>query len=438
MESTQYKKSGRCWLLLIGCCIMCGIGFGVPMTTMSTFMGPMIKALGASATEVTLYFTFVTFASIPAVIVGPRLLAKNAGAVVATCGVVVGLAFCVLALLPSVPMIWGAAVIVGLFYPLASTLSTPILVANWFHKSSGLFMGIAMAFTGVGSAVLVPIMAGVIANAGWQNALLGLGVAYAIVIAVTGVLIIRFDPLKMGILPYGATEADVQKASSGANAAMGNGLPGVCYKDIFKMPAFYILSVCLLVCGFVSIINQQINTISQLSGFAIGTAALAVSFMSLGNVVGKLMLGAIKDKTTGAVSGLVGAVFMIAGMCLFLLAISGMNEMYLLAGGVVCGLGSCLGTMACPLYALDTFGPREYGTILGTVSVFVTLGNAFGSPIVSSFYDASGSYEGALIILIVCTAIMVPLGFAAVKLGQAKWKKKEETTNASSAEVNAG
>lgn len=418
MGNAELKESKRCWAVLVGCCIMCGIGFGIPMTTMSSFMGPMIKSLGASATEVTLYFTCVTFASIPAVIIGPRILKKNAGATVAVCGVVVGLAFVVLSLAPSVQMIWVVGVVVGLFYPLASTLSVPIIIANWFKKASGLIMGIAMAFTGVGSAILVPIVANIIAGAGWQTTMLGMGAAYAVAVALTGALLVRFAPEPLGLLPYGATETD-----AAAPDVKSAALPGVSYKDIFRMPAFYLLAGCLLLAGFASIINQQLNTIAQLSGFAVGAAALMVSCMSLGNVVGKLILGAIKDKTSGAVSGLFGAVCMVAGMVCFLVGIGNGNEAVMYAGAVVCGLGSCLGTMACPLYALDTFGPREYGTILGTVSVFVTFGNAIASPIVSSFYDASGSYAGALIALIACTVVLVPLGFAAVKLGQAKWKK---------------
>lgn len=418
MGNVGLKESKRCWAVLVGCCIMCGIGFGIPMTTMSAFMGPMIKSLGASATEVTLYFTCVTFASLPAVVIGPRILKKNAAVVVAICGVVVGLAFVVLSLAPSVPAIWGVGVIVGLFYPLASTLSVPIIVANWFKKASGLFMGIAMAFTGVGSAILVPIVAGVIADFGWQTTLCGMGVAYAVVVAVTGAAFIRFAPEPLGLLPYGFNAAQVSSGKKSQGEQMG-----VSYKDIFRMPAFYLLAACLLLAGFASIINQQINTIAQLSGFAVGAAALMVSCMSLGNVAGKLILGAIKDRASGAVSGLFGAVCMVAGMVCFLVGIGTGGETIMYVGAVVCGLGSCLGTMACPLYVLDTFGPREYGAILGTVSVFVTFGNAIASPVVSSFYDATGSYFGAIVALIACAVVLVPLGFAAVKLGQSKWKK---------------
>lgn len=419
--NNEYRKSGRCWAVLIGCCLMCGIGFGIPMTTMSAFMKPMIVSLQASATQVTLYFTFVTLASIPAVIIGPRLLEKNASLTVTICGIATGVAFVLLAVAPSVEMVWFAAVVVGLFYPTASTLSAPILVANWFRKSTGLFIGIAMAFTGVGSAILVPIVAGYIESTGWQNTLLAIGVIYVIVIAITGLFFVRYEPMKMGLLPYGATAEEMMREKEEADKGKAT-LPGVKYKEIFRMPAFYMLAICLLLAGFASIINQQINTIAQLSGFAVGAAALVVSLMSLGNVAGKLILGQIKDKASGAVSGLFGAICMIVGMALFILGISNSSVMFMYVGAVVCGLGSCLGTMACPLYVFDTFGPREYGTILGTVTVFVTAGNALGSPAVSAFYDATGSYVGALIMLIVCTVIVVPLGFAAVKFGQRCWK----------------
>lgn len=401
---------------------MCGIGFGIPMTTMSAFMKPLIVSLQATATEVTLYFTIVTLASIPAVIVGPRFLKRNAPLTIAVCGIAVAVALVALAMAPSVPMVWVAAVVVGLFYPTASTLSAPILIANWFKKASGTFMGLAMAFTGVGSAILVPVVAGIIQNVGWQTALAGLGVAYAICIVVAGLFLVRYQPAQ-GVLAYGELPSEADGEEPGA--PVSKSLPGVCYKDIFKMPAFYVLAVCLFIAGFASIINQQINTIAQFSGFDVATAAFVVSCMSLGNVVGKLMLGAIKDKTSGAVSGLVGGVCMIVGIGCFLAGISNGSSVIMYVGGAVCGLGSCLGTMACPLYAMDTFGPKEYGTILGTVSIFITAGNAIASPVVSSFYDTTGSYNGALVLLIVCTAVLIPLGFAAVKMGRSKWARSE-------------
>lgn len=420
MSQTELKKSGRCWAILVGCCIMCGIGFGIPMTTMSAFMKPMIVSMGSTATGITLYFTILALASIPCVVIGPRFLKRNAAATVAVCGAVSGAAIMLIALLPSVPMVWFGAVLVGLTYPMCSTLAAPILVSNWFRKGTGVFMGIAMAFTGVGSAILVPIMTGIIGGVGWQNAMLGMGAAYAVIVIATGLLLVRFEPAALGLLPYGLKEGADAGAAASADVAA---LPGMAYKSIFKTAAFWLMVLCLLLVGFTGCINTQINTIAQLSGFSAVVAGFVVTGMSLGNVFGKLILGALKDKFSGAVAGLFGAATAVIGIVLFLFGIGGGGDVPMIAGGFICGLGSCLGTMAGPLFVLDAFGPREYGTILGTMSVFTTVGLALGAPIVSSFYDIGGSYTGALITLLVCFVLIVPLVFASIKSGQAIWKK---------------
>ncbi len=424
MTENKLKKSSRCWVVLIGCCIMCGIGFGIPMTTMSAFMKPMIVSMGSSATGITLYFTILALASIPCVIVGPRFLKKNAAATVAACGAVTGIALLLISLMPSVPMVWAAAILVGLTYPMCSTLAAPILISNWFHKGAGTFMGVAMAFTGVGSAFLVPIVTGFIADMGWQGAMQGMAIAYLIIMVVVGLACARFEPMAMGVLPFGAAAEKLQ--TFGDEKTGISKLPGMEYKAIFRTIPFWVMAICLLLVGFTGSVNTQINTIAQLSGFTAVVAGFVVTGMSLGNVIGKLVLGALKDKFSGTVASLFGVICAVAGVVMFLVGIGGAGDMVMIAGGFICGLGSCLGTMAGPLFVLDTFGPREYGTILGTMSVFTTIGLALGAPIASSFYDIGGSYIGALVAYIVCFIVIVPCVFVAVKAGQRIWKAAGE------------
>lgn len=94
--------SARPWLVLIGCCLMCMVGFSVPTTVMSMFMQPIRESLGASATAVTLYFAIFTVCAIPCALIGPRLLKKAAPAVIAACGIAAGAALVAIGAFPSI------------------------------------------------------------------------------------------------------------------------------------------------------------------------------------------------------------------------------------------------------------------------------------------------------------------------------------------------
>lgn len=417
--------SGRSWAVLVACCIICTIGFGGGMTCFSLFVAPLVSALEVPVASVTLFFTIATIVAIPAVVVAPRLLAKKAGVVVGACGIVSGLGFVALASMPSLPMLYGVAVAFGLTCIPATTLMAPIVINNWFVRNQGTFVGVALACTGIGGALLSPLFTQVIGSAGWQAAMTAQGVLIAVVVGVLGFALIRFAPANKKVGASSAAEGDEgANASARDSASEGESQeakPGLTFKEFFRTPAVVLLCASLLLVGVVASINQQANVITQLSGFTAVAAGLVVSCQSVGNIFGKLMLGAVRDRKGGPVAGLVGAVFMVAGFALMLAGIVSGTEVLMYVGGFVCGLGSCLGTMAAPLFTMDAAGPREYGTIYGVLSVFASVGVALGAPIVSGFFDATGSYQMALVTLIVLAVLLVPLAFAGIRGLRKKW-----------------
>lgn len=424
MSSVPLKKSGRCWSVFAACCLMCGIGFGGGMTCMSLFMAPMIQAFEAPVTSVTLFFTIATLLCIPAVIIGPRVLAKNASITTGVCGLFMGFSYILIAMAPSLVTLYAAAVIFGLAYPMATTVMAPIIIDKWFYKKQGTLVGVAIACVGITSAILSPILTALIASAGWQTALMTLGALIAVVVGGCGFLLIRFDPLDMGILPYGVTQEsiDAMRQSSGKGDE-SVALLGLTYKEFFKSPLVILLALALLFAGLTACINQQANTIVQFSGFSASIAGLVVTAASIGNIVGPLLLGWVRDKFGSTATSVCGVTIMVIGFACFLGAMASANAALLYVGGFVCGVGTCLGTMAGPLFTMDAAGPREYGPILGTLSVFVTVGNAIAAPIVSGIFDMSGSFFGSIVLLIVLAIAIAPLSLGSIRGLHKKWDR---------------
>jgi sugar phosphate permease len=101
---------------------------------------------------------------------------------------------------------WGVLAGVGLG-TLAMVLAAT--VANrWFVKQRGLVMGALTASTATGQLVFLPLLASVATAHGWRSATWIVGAA-ALLAIVPVVIFIHDRPESIGLLPYGATEAEV-------------------------------------------------------------------------------------------------------------------------------------------------------------------------------------------------------------------------------------
>lgn len=94
------------------------------------------------------------------------------------------------------------------------------MIGNWFKKKAGLAMGIAMACSGIGGAVMNPLGGALIQSLGWRP-------TYAVLALIAAVLVLPFSLLVMKFKPadprdaYGADEVEDTPASSGAETASG-------------------------------------------------------------------------------------------------------------------------------------------------------------------------------------------------------------------------
>lgn len=395
---------------------MCAVGFSVPNTVMGIFMQPMKETLNESATSVTLFYTFYNIAAISAAIFGPRLIKNNAPLTIMICACVTGFSLVLIGAMQSISTLWIASIFIGLTTPIASILSVSIIIPNWF-KDAGTPIGAAMAFVGLGTAIIAPITQSIMdSGAGWRLSIMGLGIAYVVIIGICGLALIRYSPSD-----YSPGDGDGRRERRVGSAeeildVKGNG--------VFKSPTFYLLMAALVIVGFAGSFNTQSNIIIQNSGFDTSEAAYAVSSASLGLVIGKILLGVISDRFTSVVAGFLSALFILVGLIGMLYSFATGLLVVLIISMFVAGMGFCAGTIMAPLYTMDTFGPEEYSTIYGTMSIGNNIGLIIASPIVSAFFDMTGSYFGAMVAFMVAAVLFSFGGLLAVKSGQRSWKQQ--------------
>jgi sugar phosphate permease len=138
---------------------------------------------------------------------------------------------------------WGVVAGIGLG-TLAMVLAAT--VANrWFVKQRGLVMGALTASTATGQLIFLPLLASTAVAHGWRASTWIVGAA-AIVAIVPVVLFIRDRPQTIGLLPYGATEADTVVPPRGGNPialAFGE------LARASKTSSFWILAGTFFICG---------------------------------------------------------------------------------------------------------------------------------------------------------------------------------------------
>lgn len=170
------EKVHRAWLLLACSCLLAApLG---TITLLSVFTLPVSTALEVPRAAFTLYTSIMSLMPLVSMPFWGRMLPRiGIRATVAISGAGAGLAFIAMSYFTSLWQFYVAGIVIGLTLPGCSLLSVSVIITNWFEHRRGMAMGIAVAFTGLYSAIASTFIPGMIMTAGWESAYLFLGIA---------------------------------------------------------------------------------------------------------------------------------------------------------------------------------------------------------------------------------------------------------------------
>lgn len=277
----------------------------------------------------------------------------------------------------------------ALAYVCGGPLPSQVLLSRWFDAGRGKAMGIAYLGIGIGGA-LVPLVAHALtASLGWRGALRTLGVLM-IVIALPAALFVR-EPTRSA----DASPGDVP-------VSMGS---------VFRRPAFYLLaigSMCSI--GAVGGTMQNLKLYLTLDrGLAQGRVATLLSLILVGSIAGRLLMGYLADRWPKKRVMLL--IYSIVAASIPLLA-GAQNDALLYAGALVFGLGLGGDYMIIPLMAVELFGLRVLGRLMGVILTADGVAEAVVPMAVATLRDRYGTYGpgfGLLVLLAALGALSVAL-----------------------------
>ncbi len=310
-------------------------------------------------------------------------------------------------------LLYGIVVGIGASGAFVATTAT---VSRWFHRKRGAMTGIALLGIGLGGVIFNPVTARLNSAYGWRTCLLILGIV-VLVVGVAVAQLFRRDPHDMGLSPDGG--------------AKGEGMPfmtwGLTVKQAIATWQFWVLGLSFFCAGFCLFVvaTHLIPQIIQI-GFAVDqptgdkyvtTSANVMAVFVAAQIVGSVLLGALIDrignKSVQAISFVLLAASLFWLACIH--ALGGFWGSMAVAGFAIGGTSATQSAKA-----VELFGVRMVGMLMGLLTVMTSIGGAVGPVVTAAMQDAGRStnsygravypYSGTWLL----TAIVAVVGLLAV------------------------
>ena len=380
------QKTGRfhfAYLIAAACCAISAASVGLTISCAGIFFDPVSAELGVGKGDFAVYMSILLFASTLTLTVAGKVYAKyNARTIILINVIIVSLSFAAMSALNSVYQFYAAGVFLGIAMAFLFFLLVPTVINRWFKARVGFFMGLCSAFTGVGGILFNPLGAYVITNYGWRTGYLSFAILN-LALALPFALVIKNFPGDKGLRPYG----DTGDASPDGKPI---GATGVSYSTAVRGGAFYITLLFGFFIAFLTTVNFYLPSYAGSLGLSLTLGAAIASASMVGNTAGKVLLGAINDRSV--VLGLTFTTacgFIGIGMMIFL---AKAGVWVVLAGAVLYGISYAGMAVQTPLTVRKIFGNRNYSQIYSTIAMVAAFSTAIGSAAWGFVVDKTGSY----------------------------------------------
>ena len=288
---------------------------------------------------------------------------------------------------------WQALVLYGVVFAIGSGVAsiTPVgvMVSRWFPGRTGLANAAAISGVGVGQLVMIAMLALVLAETGWRQVYVWLGVANLVL-----------APLVFLALAGG-------ERGGGAPAA-GSAGRDLSVRQALGTRRFWLIAVVYGVCGFQDFfVATHVVAFAQDRGVDTLMAGNLLAFMGLTGLIGVIVAGAWSDRAGPARATLACFVLRIAvfGLILFDQRIGSVAAFALLYG-VTFWVTAPLAV----IFARDAFGQANLGALSGLITMIHHMAGGLGAYAGAALFDVRGNYDAAFVVMFVLSvAVLAPI-----------------------------
>ena len=422
---TKTQKTGGfhyAFAIVAACIAMTCLPCALVLSCAGIFFTPVSTFFGVPKATFTLYFSIVNLAMMVTLPVWGKVLSKtDLRASLSVAAVLCGAGLIGMSACQAMWQFYVCGAVLGAGVAPFIYLAVPTLVNAWCVKRVGFFVGLCMAFTGIGGVIFNPIGTALINSGaeGWRTAYLVFGVITLVGTLPFTLLVVRNRPEDKGLAPYGANEAACGAEGAGAQAAPV--ASGMSAPDAMRTPAFFALAAF---CGIITL-NQTIYQFlpSYAQSFAdtmpsvAAASGIVASAAMAGQAVGKVILGAVNDRSVrlgiglGIGAGAVGVTVMwlVPGVLALLLV-----------GAFLFGVVYAMTTVQTPLLVRTVFGSADYTNIYSRVSMVGSLMGTVAAVFWGFVCDSAGGYPLMFVLGYVCMAACLVLALFSLR-----WKERQ-------------
>ena len=394
-EAADVDEWRRGWRVVAGAAVGLGTGVSLYLMVASLFIAGLTGEYGWSRGDMgTAGAVAFVVGAVSLSIVGKIVDRIGFRPVVLVCVPGMALLYIMIALQPGsfgfylALMVWGGVVGGGTG---AIAYTRPVIGA--FVRQRGLALGVATCGVSVTSIVLAPMLSEVIGAHGWRaglfamaaiTALIGLPAALALIASARGA---------------GREVADAVAASAldAVPGAATLGVPDVTVRSAMRMISFWLIVVGLFAVNVPGsgVVGQLAPLITDKGLSAIATG-YAMSVYAFGLLAGRLATGFALDRWPPATVAAAMTVVPAIGMTLLLVPAPSFALVAIAVLMIGVQQGSEVDLIA--YFVSRRFGVTHYGAIYGRVATFGAVGTATGLVLFGMVYDATGTYDWALVI----------------------------------------
>ncbi len=408
MAEKRKLKAVYLFPVIAGCGLV-GAGLGVCINIFGIFFTPIAEDLAIGRGRVAMLLTVYSIMQAVGGLRTPRLLQRLGIKKLVLLGTALQVGSTLLmAVCRSIYPMYALNALRGFASGTIGTVAVTIMLNYWFRDKLALMTSIALSFSGIVGAVLSPAIAAVIAAAGWRTALVTCAGCVLLLNAPALALPISLRPEDRGLVPYG------ESPTAGKTFAPGES------KAPLYLPLF-LVTIAFAGCNcFVTSISSHMPGIAESRMHAEVGAAMLSACMAA-NTGGKVALGWLIDRFgTRKSASLFILLIAVGAGCLFSARVP-----VLLLGATLYGLGYSNATLAVSTLSREMFGVENYARIYPKASFVGTVANAVGATTIGFIYDVSGTYRGALLLMLAVLAMALTMVQIAYPIKRRKKQRLE-------------
>ena len=375
------RQSSRPWLVCLGGAVALFAVMGLGVNVFSIYQPAIVRLNHFTDAQGSWITTTRSLFILAALLCVNQLCARVGLRLVMTLGaLLVGVGRLCFACADSFSIYCAAAALTGAGYCWAGMVPVSLAIGRWFRDRRGLALGLASAGSGVSTVFAPVLLTGVMERYGMTAAFLCEGTVMFLCGALVW-LLVRDDPVRLGLEPYGQEESTSGPARSPNSREMGLSrgrrallLLAALFLGAAGGPGFSHLTMLYTSAGYDSLY-----------------IAALLSYLGAMISLGKILCGQVYDRLGSRGGDWFAFGSLLLSLVLCCLAPVGGALLPFLAITAF-GLGMSITAVSPARWAADLYGEQDYESGVRTITVFFTAGIFVFGPLPGILADWPGRY----------------------------------------------